>query len=119
MHAEDEHLLVAGTIEDADSSALRQTAVRAPEEIMFQLDGTRLFETEHLAALRIDPGHDVPDGAVLACRAPSPEKSAATHSGSTHHEAVAGNSTPQRGLPGVSCTASSACKMASRLSATL
>ena len=33
---------------------------------MFQLVGARLFETENLAALRIDPGHDVPDGAVLA-----------------------------------------------------
>ena len=28
--------------------------------------GARLLEAEHLAALRIDPGHDVPDGAVLA-----------------------------------------------------
>ena len=26
----------------------------------------RLLETENLAALRIDPGHDVPDGAVLS-----------------------------------------------------
>jgi hypothetical protein len=32
----------------------------------FQFLGARLFETENLAALRIDPGHDVPDGAVLA-----------------------------------------------------
>ena len=39
---------------------------RAPEKIVFQLLGARLFETENLAALRIDPGHDVPDGAVLA-----------------------------------------------------
>jgi hypothetical protein len=66
MHANDEHLLLVGTIEDADSPAFRQTAGRAPEKIMFQLFGTRLFETENLAALRIDPGHDVPDGAVLA-----------------------------------------------------
>ena len=35
---------------------------------MFQLVGVRLFETEDLAALRIDPGHDVPDGTVLASR---------------------------------------------------
>jgi hypothetical protein len=33
---------------------------------MFQLKGARLFEAENLAALRIDPGHDVPNGAVLA-----------------------------------------------------
>jgi hypothetical protein len=41
-------------------------ARRAPEKIVFQFFGARLFETENLAALRIDPGHDVPDGAVLA-----------------------------------------------------
>ena len=28
--------------------------------------GARMFEAEHLAALRIDAGHHVPDGAVLA-----------------------------------------------------
>ena len=39
---------------------------RAPEKIVFQFLGARLFETENLAALRIDAGHDVPDGAVLA-----------------------------------------------------
>ena len=33
---------------------------------MLQFLGARLLETENLAALRIDPGHDVPDGAVLA-----------------------------------------------------
>ena len=66
MHANDQHLLVIGTIEDADPPAFRQMAVRAPEKIMFQFLGGRLFETENLAALRIDPGHDVPDGAVLA-----------------------------------------------------
>jgi hypothetical protein len=33
---------------------------------MFQLLGARLFETENLTALRIDPGHDVPDDTVLA-----------------------------------------------------
>jgi hypothetical protein len=41
-------------------------AVCAPEKIMFQLIGGRLFETENLAALRIDPRHDVPDRAILA-----------------------------------------------------
>jgi len=66
MHANNEHLLVVGTIEDADPPAFRQMAGCAPEKIMFQLVGGRLFETENLATLRIDPGHDVPDGAVLA-----------------------------------------------------
>jgi hypothetical protein len=35
---------------------------------MLQIFGARLFETEHLATLRIDPGHDVPDGPILAGR---------------------------------------------------
>ena len=30
--------------------------------------GAGMFEAEHLAALRIDPGHHVPDGAVLSRR---------------------------------------------------
>ena len=38
----------------------------APEKIVLQFLGARMFEAEHLAALRIDAGHDVPDGAVLA-----------------------------------------------------
>jgi hypothetical protein len=33
---------------------------------MLQLFGARLFETENLTTLRIDAGHDVPDGAVFA-----------------------------------------------------
>jgi hypothetical protein len=66
MHPDDQHFLVIGTIENADPPAFRQMAVCAPEKIMFQLVGGRLFETENLAALRIDPGHDVPDGSILA-----------------------------------------------------
>jgi hypothetical protein len=27
-----------------------------------------MFVAEHLAALGVDPGHDVPDGAVFSCR---------------------------------------------------
>ena len=66
MHTNDQHFLVIGTIEDADPPAFGKVAGRAPEKIMFQLFRARLFETEDLAAFRIDPGHDVPDGAVLA-----------------------------------------------------
>ena len=66
MDPRDQHFLVIGTIEDADPPAFGQMSCRAPEKIMFQFIGGRLFETENLAALRIDPGHDVPDGPVLA-----------------------------------------------------
>src|ERR1022692_2438649 len=65
MYANDEHLLIIRTIEDADPPPFRQTAGRAPEKIMFQFLSTWLFETENLAALRINSGHDVPDGAIL------------------------------------------------------
>src|SRR5665213_3021560 len=66
MDANDQHVLVIGTIENADSPAFRQMTARAPEQIMFEFVSGRLFETENLATLRIYPGHDVTDGAVLA-----------------------------------------------------
>ena len=40
----------------------------APEKIVFQFGGAGMFEAEHLAALRVDPGHHVPDGAVFSRR---------------------------------------------------
>ena len=40
----------------------------APEKIVLQFRRARMLEAEHLAALRIDPGHHVLDGAVFACR---------------------------------------------------
>ena len=68
MHAGDQHLLVIGAVEDADAAAFRQVARGAPEKIVLQLARARMLEAEHLAALRIDPGHDVADGAVLSRR---------------------------------------------------
>ena len=68
MHANDQHLLVVGSVEDADPAAFGQIARGAPEKIVFQFVGARMLEAEHLAALRIDAGHDVPDGAVLSGR---------------------------------------------------
>ena len=66
MHANDQHFLVIRAVEDADPAALGKAARGAPEKIVIELFGARLLETENLAAFRIDPGHDVPDGAVLA-----------------------------------------------------
>ena len=43
-------------------------ARRAPEKIMLQFGGARVFEAEHLAALRIDARHHMLDGAVLSRR---------------------------------------------------
>src|SRR5664279_694135 len=68
MHSNDQYFLVVRTIEDTDPSAFGKAAGRTPEKIMLQLFGARLFEAENLTALRIDPRHDVPDGAVLTGR---------------------------------------------------
>src|SRR5580693_5681253 len=65
MHAIDEHLLIIRAIEDADPASFRKPARGAPEEVMLELFGARLLETDNLTASRINSGHDVPDGAVL------------------------------------------------------
>ena len=118
MHPNDQHFLVIGTIEDADLPAFGKPARRAPEKIVFQLLGARLFETENLAALRIDPGHDVPDGAVLAGSVHPLKNQQQRIAVGRVVKAVAASSTPQRVLPGVLDTASSTCKRASQSSAT-
>src|ERR1035441_5247933 len=66
MHANYENLFIIGTIEDTNPPALRQPAGRAPKKIVLKFLCSRLLETENLTALRIDTGHDMPDGAVLA-----------------------------------------------------
>ena len=68
MHADDEHLLVVGAVEDADVAARGQTHRGAPQEVVVDLVRRRNLERVHLAALRVDAGHDVLDGAVLARR---------------------------------------------------
>src|SRR5437868_6590079 len=66
MHAQDQDFFVIGTVEDADASALGEGAGCASEEIMFEFLDAGMLETDDLATLRIDAGHDVLDGAVLA-----------------------------------------------------
>jgi hypothetical protein len=66
MHSNNQRLLVVGTVEDADPGTFRKAAVGAPEKIMIEFFSPRLFETNNLAALCIDPRHHVTDGAVLA-----------------------------------------------------
>ncbi len=68
MHADDQHLLVVGAVEDADPPAFGQIARRAPEKVVLQLRGAGMLEAEDLAALRIDARHHVPDGAVFSGR---------------------------------------------------
>ncbi len=61
-------LLVVGAVEDPDPPALRARLVGPPEVVVVELLGARRLEGAHVAALRIDPGHDVLDRAVLARR---------------------------------------------------
>ena len=68
VHADDQHLLVIGSVENADPPAFRQIAGGAPEKIVLQFGGAGMLEAEYLAALRVDPGHDVLDGAVFSRR---------------------------------------------------
>ena len=66
VHAHGEHFLVIGAVEYADAPALGQVLHATPQEVVVQLLGRGRLEGKHLAALRIDTGHDVFDRAVLA-----------------------------------------------------
>jgi hypothetical protein len=68
VHAHDQHFLVIGAVEDADAAALGQFAGGAPQEVVLELRGAGVLEAHHMAALRVDAGHDVLDHAVLAGR---------------------------------------------------
>src|SRR5215471_19011226 len=68
MHPRHQAFLVIGTVEDADAAAPGQRKHGAPQVIMLQLEGGRLFEACDLAALRIDAFEDVLDRRVLAGR---------------------------------------------------
>ncbi len=65
MDPYDQHFLVIGPIENSNLPAFGKPANCAPKKIVFQLLGARLFEAGNLAALRIDPRHNMPDGAII------------------------------------------------------
>src|SRR5437773_5871946 len=67
VHANDEYLLVVGTVEDADAAALWQRLHRPPEVIVIEFFLRRTLERIDLGALRIQTAHHVLDGAVLSC----------------------------------------------------
>ena len=66
MHADHQDLLIVGTVEDADTATLGQVLVATPEIIVVEVLGRWRLERHHLAALRIDAGHHMLDGAILA-----------------------------------------------------
>jgi hypothetical protein len=63
-----QNLFVIRTVEDADPPALGERLHVPPQKVMVEFFVGRFLEAEDLAALRIHPGHDVLDGAVLAGR---------------------------------------------------
>src|SRR6516164_5709546 len=68
MHAHNENLLIVGSVEDSDASALWQALGVAPEKVVIEVLRRGLLERENLAALRIYSRHNVLDGAVLSGR---------------------------------------------------
>src|SRR5262249_39882700 len=68
MHADNKDFLVIGPVEDSNTAPLRQAHSRSPEEIMREILGTGVLETEDLTALRIHSRHDVLYGAIFAGR---------------------------------------------------
>ena len=66
MHADDQHLLIVGAVEDADLPTSRQIACRPPKRVVLQFCGAGMLEAEHLATLRIDPRHHMADRAVFS-----------------------------------------------------
>ena len=53
-------------VEDADAAAFGEVAGGSPQEVVLQFGRAGVLEAGHLAALGVDAGHDVLDGAVLA-----------------------------------------------------
>src|SRR5262249_20570324 len=68
VHSHDQHFLVVRTIEDADPAALREVLHAAPQEIVIEFFLRWSLERRDLASRRVDAGHHVLDGAVLARR---------------------------------------------------
>src|SRR5207249_3595567 len=53
MHADDQHFLVIGPVENPNPTPLRQALGGAPEQIMLEFRRARMLEAEYLAALWI------------------------------------------------------------------
>src|SRR5450631_2270426 len=51
MHTNDQHLLIIGTVKDANPTAFWQTLGGTPQKIVIQFCSARVFKAEHLAAL--------------------------------------------------------------------
>src|SRR6267143_784792 len=67
VDAHHQHLLIIGTVENADLASLRQAPRRSPKVVMVQLLRRRRLERPHTHSQRIHPRHDVLDRSVLPC----------------------------------------------------
>src|SRR6202042_1826714 len=68
VHPGDEHLLVVGTVEDADLAARGQGPGVPPQVVVPEFNRGWLLEAGHPDALRVHPAQYVPDRTVLAGR---------------------------------------------------
>jgi hypothetical protein len=59
---------VVAAIKDADPATFRQALNTAPKIVVVEFFRRGPFERKDLTTLRVDAGHDVLDGAVLAGR---------------------------------------------------
>src|SRR5215470_8500277 len=59
VHSDDQHLLIIGSVENADPPPIRQVTGGPPEKIMLQFRRAGMSVAENLTALRIDPRHYV------------------------------------------------------------
>src|SRR4030095_2433935 len=66
MHPDHKYLFVVTPIKDSDVSPVRQTFHAPPEIIVVEIFRRRRLERIDLAALRIQTGHHMLDGAILA-----------------------------------------------------
>ena len=61
-----ENVFVVRAVEDADHATRGNLGVGAPEEVVTGFERGGHFEGGDIAALRVDAGEDVADGAVFA-----------------------------------------------------
>ena len=66
VDARDQDILIVRAVEDADHAAGGKALLAAPEEVMLGFERGGRLEAGDVAALRVDAGEDVADGAVFA-----------------------------------------------------
>src|SRR4030095_3466998 len=66
MNAHRQRLFVVTAVEDTNAPAFVQTLETAPHKVMVEIFTGGPLKGKDLASLRVDPGHDMLDGAILA-----------------------------------------------------